>query len=349
MSEPPTPEPRAPLVQLDDLQVHFPLRRGVLFERTVGHIKAVDGVSFDIRRGETFGLVGESGCGKTTVARTLLRLVKPTGGQVRFDGKDITGLDAQGARLFTRRVQSVFQDPFSSLNPRMRVLDIVAEPLVVHLAARGEKLRARVFELLDICGLPTSFAERYPHEMSGGQRQRVGIARALALEPELVVCDEAVSALDVSIQAQIINLLARLQAEFGLTYLFIGHDLSVVRHLCDRVGVMYLGRLVEVATSDQLFAEPRHPYTQALIRAVPVPDPAIEKDRAHNALTGEVPSPISPPTGCVFHPRCPIAVPSCAQVVPALVDSPDGRSLACPVADDVSTTGSRPGSERKTA
>ena len=326
-------------MRVDDLHVHFPLTRGTLFKHTVGQVKAVDGVSFEIMRGETFGLVGESGCGKTTVARTLLNLVKPTHGTVTFDGNNVHRLDAAGERGFRRRVQSVFQDPFSSLNPRMRVRDIIGEPLVIHLAARGAEIDARVYELLDICGLPASFAERFPHEMSGGQRQRVGIARALALEPELVVCDEAVSALDVSIQAQIINLLAQLQREFGLTYLFIGHDLSVVRHLCDRVGVMYLGRVVEKAASDALFAQPLHPYTRALIEAVPVPDPKAERSRPHNALAGEVPSPLSPPGGCVFHPRCPIAVDDCAITVPQLSTLGQGRKVACPRADGAFAAG----------
>ncbi len=317
------------LVRVDRLKVHFPLRKGILFERTVGQVKAVDGISFEINRGETFGLVGESGCGKTTVARALLQLVTPTSGSIHFDGMDTARFDKQQARLFRRRVQAVFQDPFSSLNPRMRVQQIIGEPLVIHLAMRGLNLRQRVTDLLETCGLPAAFANRFPHEMSGGQRQRVGIARALALQPDLIVCDEAVSALDVSIQAQIINLLARLQSELGLTYLFIGHDLSVVRHLCDRVGVMYLGRLVEVASAAQLFASPQHPYTRALIEAVPVPDPEVERARDHKPLPGEIPSPLSPPPGCVFHPRCPLAVDRCRREVPQLTTTDDGRLVAC--------------------
>ncbi len=330
MSKPvPVVDPQQPLLQVEDLEVHFPLRKGLIFERTVGHIKAVDGVSFDVMRGQTFGLVGESGCGKTTVARALLKLLVPTSGRVIFDGNDIAGFDVQATRFFRRRVQAVFQDPFSSLNPRMRVRDIVAEPLIVHLSSRGQELHRRVLELLELCGLPRAFAERFPHEMSGGQRQRVGIARALALEPDVIICDEAVSALDVSIQAQIINLLDGLKRELGLTYLFIGHDLSVVRHLCDRVGVMYLGRLVEVADSATLFSAPQHPYTKALLDAVPVPDPDIERKKVHKPLDGEIPSPLNPPTGCVFHPRCAVAVARCKLEVPKLKARPHSGVTAC--------------------
>ena len=317
------------LVRVERLKVHFPLRKGVLFERIIGQVKAVDDISFDIRRGETFGLVGESGCGKTTVARSLLKLVTPTSGRIHFDGTDIATFDKQQTQFFRRRVQAVFQDPFSSLNPRHRVQEIIGEPLIIHLSMRGGKLRERVAELLETCGLPASFASRFPHEMSGGQRQRVGIARALALHPDLIVCDEAVSALDVSIQAQIVNLLSGLQRDLGLTYLFIGHDLSVIRHLCDRVGVMYLGRMVEVATAAQLFTSPQHPYTRALIEAVPVPDPAIERARDHKPLPGEIPSPLSPPSGCVFNPRCPLAVDRCRREVPPLTPTGDGRLVAC--------------------
>jgi len=319
----------SPLVQVNGLRVHFPLTKGLLFERTVGQIKAVDDISFEIGPGQPFGLVGESGCGKTTVARALLKLVTPSAGSIRFDGNDIAGLDRQQTQFFRRRVQAVFQDPFSSLNPRMRVRDIVGEPLIIHLSMRGAQLAKRVGDLLDTCGLPESFANRFPHEMSGGQRQRVGIARALALEPDLIVCDEAVSALDVSIQAQIINLLARLQSELELTYVFIGHDLSVVRHLCDHVGVMYLGKLVEVATAETLFASPEHPYTRALIDAIPVPDPDVERTRGHKPLPGEIPSPLSPPSGCVFHPRCPIAVSGCRTRTPELTVREAGHQVAC--------------------
>ncbi|WP_374442002.1 ABC transporter ATP-binding protein [Stella sp.] len=297
--------------------MHFPVLRGQFFRREVGRVRAVDGVSFEIRRGETFGLVGESGCGKTTIARTLLKLVEPTAGTIHVDGEDVTRLAGRPLRRFRRRVQAIFQDPYSSLNPRMTVGDILAEPFIVHDIAIDRAAREReIHHLLDVCGLPRRIARRYPHEMSGGQRQRVGIARALALKPDLIVCDEAVSALDVSVQAQIVNLLEELQKAFGLTYLFIAHDLGVVRHLCRRVGVMYLGRLVEQGDADALFDRPAHPYTRALLSAVPVPDPAIESGRAPEPLKGEVPSPVDPPAGCVFHPRCPIAVAACSTAPP---------------------------------
>jgi oligopeptide transport system ATP-binding protein len=330
-----TPAPSAPrhgevLLELKDLRKHFPIRKGVVFERTTGNVKAVDGVSFTIRRGDTLGLVGESGCGKTTVSRCVLKLEQPTAGEIRFAGENIAGLDKAATRGFRRRVQAIFQDPYSSLNPRMKVGEIIAEPLVIHGAA-GEPggIGARVRDLLDVCGLSATLGDRYPHELSGGQRQRVGIARALALRPEFVVCDEAVSALDVSIQAQIIALLEGLREEFGLTYLFIGHDLSVVRHLCHRVAVMYLGKLVEIADCDELFDNPRHPYTKALLAAVPVPDPEIEKNRPHQVLGGEVPSPFDPPTGCVFHPRCPLAVERCRREAPGLRQLGDDHWAAC--------------------
>jgi oligopeptide transport system ATP-binding protein len=323
-----------PLLSVRDLKKHFPVRRGVLFERTVAEVKAVDGVSFDIGRGETLGLVGESGCGKSTLARCVLALEDPTGGAILFDGEDIAGMQRDRRRAFRRRVQAVFQDPYSSLNPRMKVEEIVGEPLYVHHVARdGGAIEKRVRELLDICGLPARLMDRYPHEMSGGQRQRVGIARALALNPDFIVCDEAVSALDVSIQAQIIRLLEDLRDEFGLTYLFIGHDLSVVRHISHRVAVMYLGKIVEIADSEELFANPRHPYTQALLSAVPVPDPEIEHGRKHRVVTGETPSPIAPPPGCVFNPRCPIAVEECRTHVPDTFDLGEGHLAACIRAD----------------
>ena len=319
------------LLEVQDLTKHFPVTRGIVFRRAVGQVKAVDGVSFSIEKGEALGLVGESGCGKSTIARCLLKLLAPTSGQVRFDGADLESLDRQATTRFRRKVQAIFQDPYSSLNPRMKVREIVGEPLYVHGLEKGAGLARRVDRLLEQCGLPRRLAERYPHEMSGGQRQRVGIARALALEPELVVCDEPVSALDVSIQAQIINLLDDLRTEFGLTYLFIGHDLSVVRHLCDRVAVMYLGKLVEIAASDELFDHPCHPYTRALLSAVPLPDPAAEEAREHQVLPGEVPSPLNPPPGCVFHPRCSLAEPACRERVPDLLELRPDHWVACPV------------------
>jgi oligopeptide transport system ATP-binding protein len=321
-----------PLVEVRDLRKHFPVKRGLVFDRVIGQIKAVDGVSFAIRRGETFGLVGESGCGKTTIGRLLLKLDEPTAGEIRFDGEDIAGFDTRRTLAFRRRVQAVFQDPYSSLNPRMTVEEIVGEPLLVHGVEPDRAARLRqVRELLSVCGLPARSVDRYPHEMSGGQRQRVGIARALALRPDFIVCDEAVSALDVSIQAQIVRLLEELRDEFGLTYLFIGHDLSVVRHICQRVAVMYLGRIVEIADSDPLFDGACHPYTRALLSSVPIPDPVIEHRRAHQEIRGEIPSPMNPPSGCVFHPRCPLAEESCRRLVPRLQEVGEHHHVACPI------------------
>ena len=320
-----------PLVEIRNLKKYFPVTKGIVLQRTVAHVKAVNGVSFTIRKGEALGLVGESGCGKTTIARCILKLLEPSDGEIIFDGANVENLDKQSTLRFRRRVQAIFQDPYSSLNPRMKVQEIVGEPLYIHRVAQGRAdLERRVNQLLDVCGLPRTLAERYPHEMSGGQRQRVGIARALALRPEFIVCDEAVSALDVSIQAQIINLLADLRTEFGLTYLFIGHDLSVVKHLCNRVAVMYLGKLVETAESNELFNHPRHPYTRALLAAVPTPDPVAEQARKHEILPGEVPSPLNPPSGCVFHPRCHLAVPTCREQVPALRELRPAHWVACP-------------------
>jgi oligopeptide/dipeptide ABC transporter ATP-binding protein len=301
--------------------------RSGLFGRTAAVVRAVDGVSFAIPRGETFALVGESGCGKTTVGRAVLRLVEPTAGSVRFDGRDLLALPRRELRRQRREMQLVFQDPYSSLNPRLTVGEIVGEAMEVHGIARGREREDRVAALLERVGLAAAYRSRYPHEFSGGQRQRIGIARALALQPSFIVCDEAVSALDVSIQAQILNLLRDLQEELSLTYLFISHDLNVVEHIADRVGVMYLGRLVENAPADELFADPKHPYTRALLSANPVPDPDVRREPV--PLQGEVPSPIAPPSGCHFHPRCPRAFEPCPTVDPPAVTLADGCEVVC--------------------
>jgi oligopeptide transport system ATP-binding protein len=320
----------APLLRIRNLRKYFPVTEGLLFSRVVGQVKAVDDISLEIGRGETLGLVGESGCGKTTTGRCILMLEKPTEGEIWYEDVDLTRADRRTLKLLRQKIQVIFQDPYSSLNPRMKVGDIIGEPMRVHgLIPEAGRRRARVAELLSVCGLSPKMAERYPHEMSGGQRQRVGIARALALNPDFIVCDEAVSALDVSIQAQVINLLEDLREQFGLTYLFIAHDLSVVRHLCQRVAVMYLGRIVELAPSDELFDSPLHPYTRALLEAVPVPDPEVEAAREHKIIEGEVPSPMNPPPGCVFNPRCPLAVESCRQQAPALRELRPGHWVAC--------------------
>ena len=318
----------APLLQVEDLKVHFPIRGG-LFGAPVGHVRAVDGVSFDIREGETFGLVGESGCGKTTTGNAILRMIRPTAGRVLFDGQDMTS--AEGRSLFDirRHMQIIFQDPASSLNPKISIGKGVGGPLFVHEGLRGAALKRRVGELLETVGLPRGQAGRYPHQFSGGQRQRIVIARALALRPKLVVCDEPVSALDVSVQSQVLNLLVRLQREMGLAYLFISHDLSVVRHISDRVAVMYLGRIVELAPTLELFARPRHPYTQALIAAIPLPDPAAQRSRRKVVLEAEIPSPANPPKGCAFHTRCPLARDICRSVPPALRTRGPGHQAAC--------------------
>jgi oligopeptide/dipeptide ABC transporter ATP-binding protein len=312
-----------------NLVKHFHLGGGFL-GKAPAVIRAVDGVSFTIRRGETLGLVGESGCGKTTTGRCVLQLERPTSGQVIFQGRDLTTLSHSELREVRRRIQVIFQDPYSSLNPRMTVGQIIAEPLAVHGIVTERAARtARVHELLGHAGLLPAMARRYPHELSGGQRQRVGIARALAMEPSLIICDEPVSALDVSIQAQIINLLEELQADLGLTYLFVAHDLSVVRHISDRVAVMYLGKIVEITDRKSLYEDPQHPYTRALLSAVPIPDPEIEARREHIVLGGEVPSPLRPPPGCVFHPRCPIAIDQCRNEVPELREVKPGHHAAC--------------------
>jgi len=318
-----------PILQVRNLVKHFQVGGG-LFGGGAGIVKAVDGVSFEIHRGETLGLVGESGCGKTTTGRCILRLAPPTSGEVVFEGRDMSKLSDAELRGLRRRMQVIFQDPYSSLNPRMTVGQIISEPLGVHGIVPDRAARAaRVQDLLRHAGLLPAMARRYPHELSGGQRQRVGIARALAMEPSLIICDEPVSALDVSIQAQIINLLEDLQAEFGLTYLFVAHDLSVVRHISDRVAVMYLGKIVEITDRKSLYEDPQHPYTRALLSAVPIPDPVVEAKREHVVLGGEVPSPLNPPSGCVFHPRCPIAVAECRTTVPELREIKPGHQAAC--------------------
>ncbi len=317
------------LLDVRDLKVYFPVTAGMIFQRKVADVKAVDGVSFAIRRGETLGLVGESGCGKSTAGRAILQLYRPTAGQVLFGGRDLCGMKGKELRLFRRRMQMIFQDPYASLNPRMSIGSIIGEPLAIHNLASGKRRRERVQELMRIVGLNPYYANRYPHEFSGGQRQRIGVARALAVEPDFIVCDEPVSALDVSIQAQIINLLEDLQERFGLTYLFIAHDLSVVRHISDRVAVMYLGKLMEMADRLELYESPLHPYTKALLSAVPIPDPKVEATRERIILHGDVPSPMSPPSGCVFHTRCPIAVDECREHVPEWRAKSPGHWVAC--------------------
>jgi oligopeptide transport system ATP-binding protein len=316
------------LLHVDDLKMHFPIYRGV-FQRQVGAVRAVDGVSFDIQRGETLGLVGESGCGKSTTGRTILQLYKPTAGSVDFDGTDLVNLKGEQMRHMRRKMQMIFQDPYASLNPRMTVADIVAEPLVVHNVASGKEIQDRVEHLLELVNLNPSFGSRYPHEFSGGQRQRIGVARALALQPSFIICDEPISALDVSIQAQVVNLLEELQEQFNLTYLFIAHDLSMVRHISNRVAVMYLGILVELADRDELYANPLHPYTQALLSAVPIPDPIADARRKRTILEGDVPSPANPPSGCRFRTRCPIAEAVCAETRPEFREIRPGHFVAC--------------------
>jgi oligopeptide transport system ATP-binding protein len=317
-------------MQVNDLRMYFPVTEGIVIQRKVAEVKAVDGISFSMHKGETLGLVGESGCGKTTTGRCILQLEKITSGQILYEGKDVTSFNKAALSQYRQEVQVIFQDPFSSLNPRMKIGQILAEPMSVHgIITDSHERDKRVMELLNICGLSTRFADRYPHEMSGGQRQRVGIARALSVNPQFIVCDEAVSALDVSIQAQVINLLEDLRDEFGLTYLFISHDLSVVRHICHRVAVMYLGKMVELADCDELFDNPMHPYTRALLDAVPIPDPTIEGARKHKIVTGEIPSPMNPPPGCVFNPRCEKAVDSCKQGVPEFREVKPGHWVAC--------------------
>jgi len=318
------------LVNVRDLKMYFPVTAGLIFQRKIADVKAVDGLSFEVKRGETLGLVGESGCGKSTTGRAILQLYKPTAGSVDFGGTELTKLKGNDLRRMRRRMQMIFQDPYASLNPRMSVGSIIGEPLQIHgLSKGGAARRERIQELMRVVGLNPYYANRYPHEFSGGQRQRIGIARALAVEPDFIVADEPVSALDVSIQAQIINLMEDLQHQFGLTYLFIAHDLSVVRHISDRVGVMYLGKMMEMADRNELYENPLHPYTKALLSAVPVPDPSVENSRERIILTGDVPSPLRPPPGCVFNTRCPIAIEECRQVLPEWRDVGGGHMVAC--------------------
>ena len=316
------------LLRVDNLKMYFPIRRGVI-QRTVGHVHAVDDVSFEVRKGETLGLVGESGCGKTTTGRTILKLYEPTSGSVVFEGKDLVKLKGEELRLMRRKIQMIFQDPYASLNPRMTVEQIIGEPLIVHGLARGPKIRERVKELLTLVGLNPAYVDRYPHEFSGGQRQRIGVARSVALQPDLIVCDEPISALDVSIQAQVVNLLEDLQRDFNLTYIFIAHDLSMVRHISTRVIVMYLGVFVELADRDVLYKNPLHPYTIGLLSAVPIPDPFVEEKRERIILEGDVPSPINPPSGCRFRTRCPLAQQICAEERPKWEEVEPDHFVAC--------------------
>lgn len=324
------------LVDVRDLEVHFPVRQGMVFRGQSAVVRAVDGVSFSIVRGRMLGLVGESGCGKSTTGRALLQLLRPTNGQVIFEGVDLTTLRGEALRQARRKMQMVFQDPYASLNPRMTVGEIVGEPLEIHGLYRGAAKQERIRDLLVMVGLAPQFVNRYPHEFSGGQRQRIGIARALAVQPAFIVCDEPISALDVSIQAQVINLLMDLQEQLGLTYLLIAHDLSVIRHVCDDVAVMYLGKIVEMASREALYDEPRHPYTRALLSAVPIPDPVVEEKRERIILTGDVPSPVNPPSGCRFRTRCWMAQERCRVEEPAFREVASGHWVACHFAETVS-------------
>lgn len=318
------------LIDVRNLVMHFPLTKGILLQRKVGAVQAVDDISFTVQKGETLGLVGESGCGKSTTGRAMLQLYKPTSGEVLFQGRDLTKLNTKDMRRMRRDLQMIFQDPYASLNPRMTVGNIISEPLQIHNVTTNAKQRQeRVQELLQVVGLNPYFANRYPHEFSGGQRQRIGIARSLAARPSFIVADEPVSALDVSIQAQIINLMEELQDKFHLTYLFIAHDLSVVRHIADRVAVMYLGKIVELGNRKNLYENPLHPYTKALLSAVPIPDPKVEKKRERIILTGDVPSPINPPSGCRFHTRCPFVMDVCRQKEPPMIEKEPGHQVAC--------------------
>jgi len=319
------------LLEVKGLKKYFPITQGIIFQRVKAHVKAVDGLDFFIRKGETLGLVGESGCGKSTTGRTILQLYRPTAGDVYFKGQDLATMKGEELRKMRRHMQMIFQDPYASLNPRMTVGDIIGEPLEVHNIAKGKEKKERVQELLQIVGLNPYFVNRYPHEFSGGQRQRIGVARSLAVNPDFIVCDEPISALDVSIQAQIINLLEELQQKFNLTYLFIAHDLSVVRHISDRVAVMYLGKIVELTDRNSLYDNPLHPYTKALMSAVPIPDPIIEEKRERIILVGDVPSPVNPPSGCRFHTRCPLAIDICKKEDPVFRDVGNQHYVACHV------------------
>ena len=317
------------IVRVRDLKMHFPITQGIVIQRKVGAIKAVDGITFDIQRGETLGLVGESGCGKSTTGRAILQLYRPTAGEVYFEDESLTTIKGERLRRMRRRMQMIFQDPYASLNPRMTVGDIIGEPLLVHGLAKSRERRERVQELLRVVGLNPYFVNRYPHEFSGGQRQRIGVARALAVNPDFIICDEPISALDVSIQAQIINLLEDLQAKFNLTYLFIAHDLSVVRHISDRIAVMYLGKIMELTDRQELYDNPLHPYTQALLSAVPIPDPVVEEQRKRVILEGDVPSPANPPVGCNFNTRCPVVMDICKEQEPEFKDVGNQHWAAC--------------------
>lgn len=323
---------REVLLKVDRLVKYFPIMHGFVFQRHQGDVHAVDDVSFDIFSGETLGLVGESGCGKSTTGRTILQLYRPTSGHVFFKGEDLVKMKGESLRKTRRKMQMIFQDPYASLNPRMKISDIIAEPMIIHNTYKGKKLTDRVLHLLELVGLNPAFASRYPHEFSGGQRQRIGIARALALDPDLIICDEPIAALDVSVQAQVVNLLEDLQRDLKLTYLFIAHDLSMVKHISNRVAVMYLGIIAEKTSRDELYRNPLHPYTQALLSAVPIPDPVAEEKRRRTILEGDVPSPVNPPSGCRFRTRCPIAQDVCAESRPELREISPGHFVACHLA-----------------
>lgn len=324
------------LLDIRDLKMYFPLTRGIVLQRVVGYVRAVDGISFTIEQGQTLGLVGESGSGKTTIGRTIVRLYKPTEGQIIFDNQDLAQMGGEHLREIRRRVQMVFQDPFASLNPRFTIGSLIAEPMHIYNIGSGSEIREKTAELLSVVGLRPEYINRYPHEFSGGQRQRIAVARALSINPEFIVLDEPVSALDVSVRAQVLNLLQRLQNQFNLTYLFVSHDLSVVRHVADRIAVMYLGRIVELADRDELYAAPKHPYTQALLSSIPIPDPQIEKRRHRIILSGDLPSPINIPSGCRFHTRCPMAQQICREVDP-IFERKEGREhyAACHFSEEV--------------